>query len=94
MKIRVVHKDGAVTELDNIERVYFLKGEGKCELCDKACSPGVCAECKEEKTGRSIFLDFEVYRCSECKSWFAYKAEKCSNCGARMIESQESEDKE
>lgn len=36
-------------------------------------------------TGRSVFFDVEVYRCSECKSWFAYKAEECPNCHARMI---------
>ena len=36
--------------------------------------------------GRSIFFDVEVYRCSECKSWFAYKAEKCPNCHAKMVE--------
>lgn len=36
-------------------------------------------------TGRSIYFDVEVYRCSECKSWFAYKAEKCPNCHVRMV---------
>ena len=36
-------------------------------------------------TGRSTYYDVEVYRCSECKSWSAYKAEKCPNCHVRMV---------
>ena len=43
-------------------------------------------------TGRSIFFDVEVYCCSECKSWFAYKAEKCPNCHARMVKEKENKE--
>ena len=35
-------------------------------------------------TGRSTYYDVEMYRCSECKNWFAYKAEECPNCHVRM----------
>lgn len=42
-------------------------------------------------TGRSTYFDIEVYCCSECKRWFAYKAEKCPNCHIRMTKTQESE---
>lgn len=36
-------------------------------------------------TGRSIYHDVEMYRCSECKNWSPYKLEKCPNCHARMV---------
>lgn len=36
-------------------------------------------------TGRSIYYDVEMYRCSECKNWSPYKAEKCPNCHVRML---------
>ncbi len=101
MKIRVVHTDGAVTELDNVEQLYFLKGEGKCELCTKACSPGVCAECSEGKLfkrGHWIFKKslsylFPVYCCSECNKRNDNDTDNyCPKCGARMVEQQESEE--
>ena len=53
MRIRAVHMDGAVTELDNVEQLYFMEGEGNC---------GVCEECKEETI--TEFAD----RCKECGS--------------------------
>lgn len=39
-------------------------------------------------TGRSTYFDVEMYRCSECKNWFAYKAEECPNCHVRMVKAE------
>ena len=36
-------------------------------------------------TGRSIYYDVEMYRCSECKNWCPYKVEKCPSCHIKMI---------
>ena len=51
------------------------------------------AEAEEEQepktghwiTGRGTYYGVEIYRCSECKNWFAYKAEKCPNGHVRMV---------
>ena len=37
MKIRTVHTNGSVTELDNVEQLYFLEGEGKCKIVNWDC---------------------------------------------------------
>jgi DNA-directed RNA polymerase subunit RPC12/RpoP len=58
---------------------------------------------QEPKTGhwRAIYQGDEIidYRCSECEfgSTFGkspYRMNYCPNCGAKMVEPQESEDKE
>ena len=49
----------------------------------------------QPKTGRWIFdeiLDRNYY-CSECKSMGVDYWDYCPNCGAKMVEPQESEDK-
>ena len=51
---------------------------------------------EEQKTG--YWIDREIYdadrwKCSECGRTEPYKENYCPNCGCRMVEPQESEDK-
>ena len=66
----------------------------KAKLCQKSYLAGM--EHKQEpKTGHWIECEDEVkVYCSECKEISDYPTNYCPNCGAKMVDPQESEDKE
>lgn len=68
---------------------------------DKHCCPrfnkvirNAVKEMKDPKMGHWIYERCDMYSCSVCRHWHTDLDEKmnyCPNCGARMVEPQESE---
>ncbi len=65
-----------------------------------AIADAIVKKMKEPKTGKWIYKQYDGYpecgnyHCSGCDKIDNHIPAYCSNCGARMFEQQESEDKE
>lgn len=81
----------AIEEL-KARKEHYEMGDG-CEFLVEALDKGIEA-LENQKIGHWIETDLDIYECSECHigTSVGFKENFCSNCGAKMIEPQESED--